>query len=272
MDGLLAAKLLLTPILIGGISLVARRFGPRAGGTLAGLPWTSATLSVFLALESGPAFAQRAAVSTAAAVPAVVTFCFAYAFAARLGPLVSVGAGLAAFMAVVTLTARWAPEVILAFFVALLALSLGLFAFPRGRVAAIRPPPPGWDIPARMAAATALVLLLTTFARVLGPAWTGSLSPFPVFASVLAVFTHRHDGPDAAIDLLKGVMIGLMSFATFFVVVGSLLPDAALLPTYAVAIGAALATNLVAWGLWLRARSRAAKGPPSVDTELASGK
>src|SRR5436309_3554153 len=65
--------------------------------------------------------------------------------------------------------------------------------------------PPRWDLAFRMLAATAMVVVLTALAPRLGPTWTGLLSPFPVFALVLGVFTHRSEGPGAAARLLRGV-------------------------------------------------------------------
>ena len=42
----------------------ARRWGPAVGGWIVGLPLTSGPIAFFLALEHGPAFAARAALST----------------------------------------------------------------------------------------------------------------------------------------------------------------------------------------------------------------
>jgi hypothetical protein len=51
--------------------------------------------------------------------------------------------------------------------------------------------PPRWDIPVRMLAATAIVVLITALARMPGSHLAGLLSPFPVFGAVLAIFTYR---------------------------------------------------------------------------------
>ncbi len=104
-------------------------------------------------------------------------------------------------------------------------------------------PLPPWDLPARMAVATVFVLLLTTFANALGPQLSGLISPFPIFGTVLAVFTHRQQGPLAATQLLRGIVVGSGAFAAFFLIVGGFLP---VLPgplTYAVAALAALVVN-----------------------------
>ena len=52
---LLVFKLLLTPLLIGLVSLAGRRWGPGVSGWLVGLPLTSAPVSLFLTLEQGRA-------------------------------------------------------------------------------------------------------------------------------------------------------------------------------------------------------------------------
>src|SRR5262249_49764425 len=57
----LLVKVLLTPALIAAATLLARRYGPAVGGTVAGLPLTSTPVSIFLFVEQGPAFTVRAA-------------------------------------------------------------------------------------------------------------------------------------------------------------------------------------------------------------------
>src|SRR5438094_553447 len=44
----------------------------------------------------------------------------------------------------------------------------------------------------------------------------GLLSPFPVYAGVLAIFAHRQAGGSAANKVLKGLLLGLFAFASFF--------------------------------------------------------
>jgi hypothetical protein len=61
-----------------------------------------------------------------------------------------------------------------------------------------------WDIPVRMLLATAMVVLITELAPLLGPHLAGLLSPFPVFGAVLAIFTHQTDGPAGATGVLEG--------------------------------------------------------------------
>ncbi len=63
---------------------------------------------------------------------------------------------------------------------------------------------------------------------------------------MLAVFTHQHQGPQAAARLLRGVVAGSTAFAVFFLVVGGLLPMLAAGWTCTLAWLAALGINGIA--------------------------
>jgi hypothetical protein len=94
-----------------------------------------------------------------------------------------------------------------------------------------------------MATATAIVLFITGAADSLGPKWSGLLSPFPVFACVMAIFSHTHGGSGAAHRLLRGVIVGSFAFASFFVVVGLAVEHLSLVLAYMLATSVALAVN-----------------------------
>jgi uncharacterized membrane protein (GlpM family) len=97
-------------------------------------------------------------------------------------------------------------------------------------------PPPRWDIPARMAVATSLVVLLTAVAPTLGPRLTGLLTPFPLYAAILAVFAHHREGPRAAVGVLRGLLLGLFAFATFFLALAVLLERVGVAAAFAGAV------------------------------------
>src|SRR5574342_826974 len=120
-------KLVITPLLVVAATLVARRWGPGVGGWLAGLPLTSAPVSVFLALEQGPDFAAGAAVGTLFGLTALAVFCLAYGWSARfMGWAGSAAAGLGTFGACLAALSA-APASLLAAF-ALVCGSLALVA------------------------------------------------------------------------------------------------------------------------------------------------
>ena len=61
---ILLLKLILTPLLIGSVSLAGRRWGPTVGGLLVALPLTSGPILFFLALERGAPFTVNTALGT----------------------------------------------------------------------------------------------------------------------------------------------------------------------------------------------------------------
>jgi hypothetical protein len=242
----LAVKVVVTPLLTGGASLAGRRFGHHVGGWLVGLPLTSGPVAFFLATDEGVSFAVAAAVGMLAGTSSQVAFAVAYRHGAGRGVMRASVAGFAAFAAATTALSfiDWPP-------VATFALVLATIGFGYAAAARRAPgplseptPPPRWDIPVRMLAATGMVVLITGLAPLLGPHLAGLLSPLPVFAAVLAIFTQHSHGPAAAMQVLDGFMLGLPAPAVFFVVLALLLPAIGLI-AFAFATGAAIATHIV---------------------------
>ncbi len=236
-------KLILTPLLIGSASLAGRRYGAAVGGWLVGLPLTSAPIVLFLAVERGTGFASDAAEGTLVGLSSVAAFCLAYGLLApRWSWLPTVLSSLAAFFGMTLLLWPVGLPLALSFVVVVGVLGLVLRLLPpqpAGGEGA--PTPPGWDLPARILVATALVVLLTGAAGVLGPRLSGLLAPLPVFAGVLAVFTHLQQGGTAAAGSVRGTVVGSFAFAAFFLVVAGTVESNGILVAFA---GAALAAFL----------------------------
>ena len=238
--GALALKLVLTPILVGAASLAGRRWGSAVGGWLIGIPFTSGPIAFFLALSPGPRFAAEAALGIMAGAISQAAFCLAYAWTAQRSTwIASMLAATAAFSAAtITLNPLRIPG--LAFLaVVAVVLVIALFLMPRrSETTAEHLDFPRWDIPARMVVATAFVVALTSAAPLLGPRLAGLLAPFPLYGAVLATFAHRLQGREPAVNVLRGLLLGLFAFASFFLVVAVLLPEG-IAPAFAVAIVAA---------------------------------
>ena len=214
---LLAVKLLLAPTFVVGASLVARRYGPRVGGLIAGLPVVAGPILLVYALAHGRAFAASAAAGTLLGLVSLIAFVVVYA---RLAPRLFWGASLLigwlAFAAATAIFSALSLPVGVALGLAAVALALGLAWLPRA--GAGRPEhatPPAWDLPVRAACACALVLSLTAVAGWLGPQLSGLLAPFPIIATVLATFTHAQRGTDELLRLLRGLVSGFGAFALF---------------------------------------------------------
>ncbi len=258
---MLVLKLVLTPALIGTASLAGRRWGPAVSGWLVGVPFTSAPIALFLALGHGTGFAATAAAGTMAGTISQAAFSVAYAWLAfRFGSLVSVAAGSLAFALSTAALERITLSLIPLFAVVAAALIVSLRLMPRlARAPRARAgPPPAWDIPARMVVATAFVLVLTGVAPALGPRLTGLLSPFPLYAAVLTVFAHRLEGPAQAVDVLKGLLLGLFAFTGFFLTLAALIEGAGIALAFAAAIAVIFVVQ--AGALWALKRERFPQG------------
>ncbi|HWE61444.1 MAG TPA: hypothetical protein VHB98_07020 [Chloroflexota bacterium] len=237
-----ALKLVLTPALIGVASLAGRRWGPAVSGWLIGLPFTSGPVTFFLALAHGDRFAATAAVGTLTGTIAALVFCVAYAWVALhhgwLPALFTACLGFAA--ATIVLHALALPLPLVAPLVLLTLLAAPRLMPRQVDAVAADARPPRWDLPARMGVATAFVLLLTGLAPAIGPQMTGLLAPFPLFATILAAFAHQRQGAIAAAQVLRGLLLGLFAFASFFVLLAALLVPAGLVLAFAAAVLTAL--------------------------------
>ena len=244
---MLTLKLILTPLLIASVTLVGRRWGAGVSGWLMGFPLTSGPVSIFLALQYGRAFAAKAAVGTLGGIASVCVFCLVYSLVSRkAGWPVSAVAAITAFFAAIFLWNMASLALLPTIIIDVIVVVLILLSIPRRQTFAGTVATPRWDIPARMLVATAFVVGLTTFAATLGAQLSGLLSPFPVFSTVIAVFTHHQQGADTASQLLRGVVVGTFSFLSFFLVVAVLLPVAPMFWTYLAATAASIGVNSLA--------------------------
>ena len=254
MDTLLL-KLTITPALIAAATLVGRRFGPVVSGWLVGLPLTSAPVVFFVALAHGNAFAAQVAYGILLGTIAQSFLILAYAHVAARDSkpnwVWSLVAGIIAFVCIALVVQRLSLPLIPTFVLVVAIVVLVLLLMPRVHAPPAREErPSAWDLPARMLVATALVLGLTQLSGVIGPRWTGLLSPFPVYGTILAVFAHRESGGAAAVGVVRGLQTGMISFAIFFAIVGLLVVQSGLLVAFSSATAAALVVQACAL-IWL---------------------
>jgi hypothetical protein len=233
-------RIALAPLLVGGCSLASRKWGAAIGGLLLGLPLLSGPVSVILLTERGLGFAQSAARGTILGLLASSVFCAAYAAASRRlawwgSLLVGYGAfgSAVALFSLLHLTLAWSLVLVSA------ALVVLVLATGRPGVAGPAPAAPKWDLPVRMVVTGALVVGVSMVAGYLSPEAAGLLAPIPVLGAVMAVFTHRRSGAEAARGLLHGAVIGSWGGVAFFTAVVLLLGSVSPLAAYAVALCAA---------------------------------
>ncbi len=239
-------KLTITPAVIVAASLFGRRFGPSFAGWLVGFPFTSAPVSIFLTIEQGAAFAATSAVGSIESAAADVGFCLVYMWTARAGLPLALLAASAAYAAAAFVLAAAIHDPLVAAVITLAALLIAprFATVAPDRGAEIRPLP-RWDLPARAVVATTLVFAITAFAPIVGPIASGIISGIPLYATVLAVFSHRTSGPASGAAVMRGLLAGLYGFATFFAVISlAIVPLGAAL-AFALALAAVLAVQAV---------------------------
>ena len=263
---LVLLKLTITPLVIGGASLVVRRWGPLLGGFLIALPLTSGPVLFFIALDHGTDFAAGAAKGSLAGCIPIVGFALAYALVAgRWRWPVALAAGIGGWAAL-ALWVQAAPDLALPLLAGLVVavVWIALRLLPRADVVSLPAAAPSWDIPFRIAVVTGLVVALTAAAEVLGPRASGLLATVPAIAAALTVFSHQRDGSGHAQGVLRGLLGGLLATAAFHTVAASLLAPAGI----AVAFVAAVAGALAVQGLGLLALRRS---PAEAIAESADG-
>ncbi|MBH9662129.1 hypothetical protein KTF21_16120 [Burkholderia multivorans] len=243
----LVFKLLVTPLLLLAASLASRRWGEAIGGLLVGMPLTSGPISVFLALEHGPAFAAQATGGSLVATAAQAAFCIAYCRLSTSGWPRALAGGCAIFSVVARLL-QWSalPQTGL-FAIAILAVTLALKDIPSEAGRTERLDPPWWDLPSRMALIAGLVISVTLIAPYVGPKTSGVLASFPFMAIILTIFAHRMLGRAAAQQVLRGMVAALPGFALFFYVLGLTLTRLNLLAAYGSAMLCVLAIQAISF-------------------------
>jgi len=211
-------KIFLAPILIALISLAGRKWGPGVSGWLLGIPFNSGPILFFLSVEQGKDFAARTAVGSLLGIVAWSMFGLVYAWCCRrLTWWYSTLIGWAAYFLAAALILRMDLGVFAAFALVAPVLSLILFVFPKPTHSGSPAAHGRYDLLLRMLTAAGMIVSLTETARLLGPMRSGILSAFPAYTTILAVFAHRH-GAATAINVLRGVALGLYTAATFFLI------------------------------------------------------
>lgn len=229
MSWLLLLKLTLVPILIWGISMAGRIWGPSVAGWLSAFPVVTGPILFFISMEQGEAFGAAAAAATLIAILAHLSFGLGYAWAAtRWRWPLALPCGLSAYAMCLYGLSRAALDLGATVLLVAAVLLLARRLFPAvvaqsiedcGRAA----PSPRPEMALRMVAGAMLVLAVTWAAGDVGPRWSGLLAMFPVLGVVLAVFSHRQSGVRFTVALLRNMVWGYFAFATFCVLLSLVL-------------------------------------------------
>ena len=241
---LLLIKLTLGPLLIWVATLAARRWGPTVGGWVAAFPLTSGPVSVFLALEQGREFAAVAAMNSILGISAAAAFYIVYVKSARrFSWTIALPCACIAHFLLLFILSLVPPVLPVAIVLSIAILGAALLIIGCPDVKPDSVPTPWWDVPLRMGVAAGVLLLITGIASFIGPKWSGLISPFPVFVSVLGVFAHVQSGFATTHQLMRGTLFGSFAFVAFFVAVALTVRDVSLPLVYLLATMLVLAVN-----------------------------
>jgi hypothetical protein len=218
------------------------------------LPLTAGPVVFFLALENDREFAGLAAVGCLAGALAEAGFCLGYGWCARQFPRpLSFLTGTLTFGVIAVGLKQFDLRLALLCPVAVFVLITTLVLMPRGSGSPGKAPRRSWDVPVRMAIATVVVVLLTAFAKAVGPTLSGVFATFPVYAATLTTFAHHLEGWRAGVQVLRGLLYGLFGFAAFFTVLAMLIGRSAIAVSFLAAISTRLAVQV--GSLWVLQRA-----------------
>jgi len=234
----LVLKLILAPIIIGSARLAGRRWGSAVSGSLIGLPLTSGPVIFFLSLNHDTAFLISSVLGTLSGGFSLVAFCLVYAWLALhfAWPVATIGSMLT-FAAMTILMQSIVIPLWPLFLLVVLVIFLGMWLMPKQTEILLSESKPGrLDIPIRILIGTSFIVLLTEIAPFIGPRLTGLLATIPLYTVILTIFAHRLQGSAGAINVLRGLLFGMLGFASFFLALGILIERAGVGTAFLVAI------------------------------------
>jgi hypothetical protein len=212
---LLAAKMATTAGIVVAASLIVERSGPFLGAMVATLPISAGPAYVFLAVEHGDAFIERASLTSLAINAVTLLFSAIYVrLARRHSLLVSLGAAVGFWLLAAGATIAAAPT-----FGAGLALNVVFFAVAWWLTRASRADPltrvprrRWWDVPFRACLVMALVGVVVGVGRVFGPAIAGVAALVPIVMTSLAIILQPRIGGQGAAAVYAHALPGLAGF------------------------------------------------------------
>lgn len=251
----------LAAALVGLSTLAGRRWGHEVAGLVGAFPLIVGPVLVLTATRQDAAAAAETAVATLLGLVTLSAFALAYGRSAARWPWpVSVALGWAAAAALAVLAGPIEAGLLAALTAAMLSIALARAALPRRRKVELVTVLPRWELPARMALTTLLIVGLTTAGERFGPTVAGILAALPTLASVLAVFTHARFGRDALVSMLRGMLGGLAAFVIFCALIAQLIEPAGIAVAFLLATVAAMLAQFATVRLVSGARAGGARG------------
>lgn len=221
-------KIILMPSVIAFVTLIARKWGNVIGGVIAGMPWVGGAILFFIGIEQGETFMLHTLSGVLIGLIGWLGFCTTYVIAGqRLSELPSFALGIVMYLLIGSAFYKFTSYLPTSgWFLVMISLTvLSLTLFPKVKRTNNKTPKPlRFEIPLRMIVITAFVFAITYFAELLGPSWSGILTPFPVMTATLALFIHYTQGIAQVRLALTGMYTGVIGFSIFIISIGYFSP------------------------------------------------
>jgi uncharacterized membrane protein (GlpM family) len=246
---MLILKLTLVPLIIGAITIIGRHWGAKMAGLLSGFPVIAGPITYFLYMEQGVTFTHAATTSTVGGVTALASFCFVYAWLShRFDWKLSVLGAFGTYFLLAVIFIRLDLSLLQYFLISLSVVIAQIYCSPQHQESVHLTPASNTEVAIRMLCAAALVMLVTLFAKNLGAHYSGVFAGFPIATTVIAVFSHRNNSKYHAMDALRALKFGLISFLCFFYTLSRFMDPLGFNQAFTLAIIVAVGIQL---GIWI---------------------
>ena len=209
-------KAMLTTATVALLLTVARLFGRRVAGLLAGMPTVTAPALVWLAVEFGADFAAQAAAGSVAACGLCALFALGYERASRhMGPWTALAAACASGIVLAGPAQAMRLHLGASLFLAITLCLLVLALLPTGRRETKPQRPLRGELLITAGAAGLVTALASVLAPHVGAFWAGVLASPPLVAAAVVVNLHVVHGRNSTQGFLRGYVAGLIGRAFF---------------------------------------------------------
>ncbi|MDU8928759.1 hypothetical protein RXV86_15310 [Alisedimentitalea sp. MJ-SS2] len=247
---LILVKVMVTLVVVVGLTLIAEHVSARLAGILAGFPHGIAIVLYFIGLEHGAVFAATAAVAAVGGLTANLAHAMGIALLAPetkgwRGAMMAASGGIAVFLIVAGLLRLLAPGAGWGAVITGLAITAAWVGMRHWQehVHVAKPRTTMAELALRAAVAAGIVITITALAGVIGPVWAGLLSGFPVVTFPVLLLVQARHGHAPVIGMVKAYPFGLTALIVYTLTVSVTFP--------LLGIGWGTAAGLLASLLWM---------------------
>ena len=222
---LLSIKLVVSILVVLVLSLVAERVSPRIAGIVSGYPAGIAINLFFFGYEIGPVFAAESALYTATGLLATQSFVFFYYIASsrrsRQGVLSVSLMAFVGYLAVVWCVRQVPVNWVTALLIPIGSIFLFLHLFRRieNSVIAEKVQLTPRVLFLRAFVSAGIIIMVTSLAHVVGPAYAGLFAAFPSTLFPLMLIIHMTYDVEHVHTIIKNFPLGLGSLIVYAILV-----------------------------------------------------